>query len=477
MKPKTLAEALAQYRETVGKAKGDQAQTGLLRFCVPVWGGPVPQGVRARGDEVKAALEYLDTVPLNKLWDIVSTQEKGFEQMNASDNSRRNYRAAVKGLMDYGEQHGWRRTRSPISQPPEFKPKTMGIKYWEQINAERHKVYGQKKQGEVIRLTDEEIDAAPGLKEELQAFAQHLRQFVDSERTIDYKIALAKKFLGWKYRYDHVPLEELRLSSLIPYVKMKHDMLDFLEKGKESSPDKAFLKEVVATRQAQRECKEKAEAVIDTFNRYRNGYGKGTLSKTFVTELDCLISIAKFLYQKDTDYSSSKNGFVDIPVIVKLKDLQTDCRKASKKEKSRVPFAERSVPWENLGELLDGLKSYADWTQYITENRTPKKRTQRSIGIDLQRLLMVLFFVAIPPRRARTIRSLEVREVNTSEKVNTLERGIIEPGRGFVPARKLPEGSEIKWFLRLRDYKTHKTYGSMNIDPYLNLRVIICLFR
>lgn len=464
MKPTTVAEALEQYREHFGKAKGDQVQTGLLRFCVPIWGGPVPRGARSRSDEVLAALEYLKTIPLKKLWDASTVQEKGFEKMNASEASRRNYRAVVKSLVAYGEEQGWKQKRPRTSLPPQIRPKDLGITHWKEVNAKRQSVYGRMKQGEVIRLTEEELDAAPELREELQTFAEYLKPSLDSQSSLDLRLASTKKLLGWKLRYDNTPLQELRLSSLIPYVRMKHDMLDFLDEDSTLSKNQALLEEVVAARRAVRECKGKAEEVSAMFNRYRNGYGKGTRAVTFAGDLECLLSIAKFLYRKDTDYPTRNNSYADIPIAAKLKDLNAECRRAAKREKSRVPFTEKSVPWENLGLLLNGLKSFVDWTHYVREGRRPKPRTKRTIGIDIQRLLIVLFFVAIPPRRARVIRTLEVREVNVWEPVNTLERGIIEPGRGFIRARNLPEGTETQWFLRLRDYKTHKTYGDQDIE-------------
>lgn len=201
MQPQTIAEALSRYCEETQVSKVNQLQTGLLRFCVPIWGGPTPQGMRSKAHEVEASLKYLESVPIEKLWDVMTAQEEGFEKMKASEASRRNYRASVRALVSYGEQQGWKTkktcqstqsSKARSSNTPGKPP--VAVAYWEDVAKHRHAHYGMRKQGKVIRLTDDEIDQVPGLREELKAFEDYLRPTLGSEKTLKSKLNIARKF-------------------------------------------------------------------------------------------------------------------------------------------------------------------------------------------------------------------------------------------------------------------------------------------
>jgi len=473
MQPQTIAEALNRYYEETQVSKVSQLQTGLLRFCVPIWGGPTPQGMRSKAHEVDAGLKYLESVSIEKLWDVMTAQEAGFEKMKASEASRRNYRAAVRALVSYGEQQGWRgvtagqeNSSSKPSARQAVSSRPVAVTYWEDVVEQRHSRYGRKKQGNVVRLEDSEIDQVPGLRAELTAFEEHLRPLLGSERTLASKLNITRKFLGWKTRYDQTPLTELSLACIVPYVRMKYDLLDFIPDDEADLDGNILIQEMISIRKAMRAAEAKAQEMEAMFTRYHQGYGRGTKASTLVTEIDGLISIAKFLYRKDTKYPTSSNAFSDIPAVMTLKRIQTQLRMQAKQETPLVPFVERSVPWERVPELLEGLKRYTEWEVYTTPGKSPRTRRDQVIAIDVQRLLMALFFTAIPPRRPRVIRELQVREATAKERVNTLERGLIEPGRGFIPERMLADKQQARWIMRLRDYKTHKTYGDQDIEVF-----------
>ena len=116
-----------------------------------------------------------------------------------------------------------------------------------------------------------------------------------------------------------------------------------------------------------------------------------------------------------------------------------------------VPYSEKSIPWEDALKVLRAVQKEADLE---AQPGNGELRTQKAIAKSIQRLLILLLFMASPPDRSRTFRELEVGRTFVFGQYKNEK---------FTAAAQMKNPEEAEWYLHLlsADYKTGNTYGEV----------------
>ena len=107
------------------------------------------------------------------------------------------------------------------------------------------------------------------------------------------------------------------------------------------------------------------------------------------------------------------------------------------------------MPWEEALEVIGKVQQEADLR---TQPSTGEPLAEGTIARNIQRLLILLFFMAYPPDRSRTVYELEVGR--------TLRFGHYANGK-FKNMEQMKNKADAAWWLHLlpADSKTGDTYG------------------
>ncbi len=434
-------------------------RTALLTYTVSGFGGPVRKGQRSTTADIEAAIQFLDTLPLDQLHEAYEAQDRAFNQRQVPAKVRKTNRYQLKLFLDRLIEQG-------VLDNPE---KSDDGTPQSDLKIYRHSSRDAHKQGKIplrdVRLTDRKRrddfsllteERNPKLEEDMASLAVFEDKVLDHELpTIENYADFIYRMLGWLYRFQHRPLEQLSLQSLIPYTPLKVSLAEIQAQypNPEEAMTKFYLRQQTAQQMAEHQAQE-AEALIDDYCVfYQDSIG------TQVTTLQALIAIAKWLYFHDTVNRNSKSGFNDIPIIRRLRQKLAALNKIRKSQPRAIAHQKRSVPWEVALEVIQLLQEKVETTHYscLTKNRKGQptvarnRRAATAIAHDLQKLLAICFFCFIPPDRTRTVAELEPGR--------TLIRGAFENGI-FISMDQMSRPEEANWFINLTpdDYKTGKIY-------------------
>lgn len=421
-------------------------RSAVLRFTVPGWGGPQPQGERSTASEIEAGLKFLEQLDCSELEKALKVQEFFFEEREIPKQRRRQPRAYLKAFVDWAQENEF--TSSVETKDP----------------LEGYKFYGSRKarQGEPKRkmsaVTNRgrrpmySLGTIKGdyindkLKQQLVDYDYFCRTTLNctSPKTRLNHEKYMLSLLGWVHREKKIPLENLCFEAIIPVVQINPDS--------SQSPDyNTYLQQ---KEQAQKEAAKKAEEVkkfIESFFEWRKqiSYDFSSTSKSFF--LDTLICAAKFLYDNQSNKMAWKN-YEDIHVV---RLLQINYKAMKNCSDPPPHYYERSLPWPTVVKILEKLRIESHVNHiYFDDGKVRRKdeRTKEAIASSLQRFLLLSFFVLIPPDRQRTIRELELGK--------TLKHGLFL-GDTFIPIDKMKDPSQARFYICLNknDYKTGKDYG------------------
>lgn len=237
------------------------------------------------------------------------------------------------------------------------------------------------------------------------------------------------RLFGWLHRVKKIPLEKLSLTCLVSFAPSKtalrrannFEQIRSIEQATceaaENTQD--ILTEVLHWLRQERQLHPSTELVV---------------VKTFLT-------IAKFLYYKETDSLKAKN-YGDIPVFLILRQELKD---AKERAKSAPPVADESLKWLDWPEFLMCVRHLEQECQPIYSHGL--QRPPGAIARSTQRYLLFAFLAYMPPDRQRTLRELEVGK--------TLVKGLLSQNGVFEAS------DDGKWYVHLMrtNYKTGKTYG------------------
>lgn len=226
--------------------------------------------------------------------------------------------------------------------------------------------------------------------------------------------------MGWLHRYEGVSLEDLCFEKLISVCQLKFRIKDY--------------KDFEAFRFAEESGKQAAYDIadddIERVHRYLAFTGGKAASQQ--KRVSVIIAMAKFLYRDilgTDEFPVPQN----IPILRRLLILQSQLKDESDRQPATVKYHEKSVTWSQVVYVMEMQRRRAEQnTIYIKSSVAKlgyieKKRPDRAMAQQLQRLLSIALSV-IFPSRSRTFYELEIGK--------TFKEGHLY-SNGFMPADEL----------------------------------------
>ena len=488
-------------------------QSFAVRDLSPSLGGPAPKGRRSSPAAIECAFAFLDQQPIQRLEKMGVVLEARFETMALEAEKRSKARFYLKylvavavelGLLQSGERQIYyelksqKKTRLYPTDIPLVQGRRGRMDGFALGLFEADYVYGPKGDSTVeqasgpsqstwltaFRATPKlfsvlywvsAFEARPPCYLANKEFEQDLAACMEfwwkylNHRipTIGKDIGTILRLSGWYLQYQTSALgqdsrqgllAELRLTTLIPFVKVKLERGHYIDAtGKRDR--QAFL---LATAEAQEALEEVTEELLERLEQFLNS---GTLSPGgAVTLMGAPINVAKFLYWKETRKFKAKRGFEDIYLIEALRARRAALDQQLRASKATVIAREkRMVTWPRLLEAVEKLRAEAELvyryhvrhTRKLQSGKTPIekiKRTDRARATDYQQFLIPALLTAMPPNRAGVYIKLEIG--------STFLQGAYRDGL-FIPAAQLPDPAQATWWFHLlpEDYKTGEIYG------------------
>lgn len=474
-KPKNAADIFEAYKQLLqANAKDIElalTQTALVRFTIPGWSGVYLAGGKATAAEVQASLAHLQQVSLKQFQSALTVQEQVFDHLQIDKNKRRQPRCYLKKLIDWTtEQEAFTALSRGGSQDEQTGRRRL-------ISAKgqaRSDTYGKnvrlsgRKQTPPFALGTRKGDYFNSdLVVELKAFEYFMRASLRQKGpTAQGYIGEAKRILGWLYRHKKISvdtgqialetetsttllrelsLDDLRLSLIVPTVRLKLNSMDFSDK-EGISPQMQYG---VAKVLAQEEAEKVGKRTLSLAKEYLNWRAVDPKTNNLVSIV--FTTIAKFQYKDETNSLISQNYDDILPVRI-LRNFTNELRNLAQNAPPVVAHELKSVTWPEALQVLLELQKDADTTHRFTKKHG--RRTDGSIARSIQNLLIHLLLIAFPPERSRTIYELKLDR--------TLKCGIRARGT-FIPIERVKDPTLAKWYIHHRstDYKTGGTYGEV----------------
>jgi hypothetical protein len=142
------------------------------------------------------------------------------------------------------------------------------------------------------------------LKLQIAQWDQWMMEKGQVEATRERALETTRRILGWLHYYDNVPLESLRLDSIVPYIKTAYKITDFEEQ------EEPYAAWVLAREKAIVEQSHVANLVVDKLKGYLSTTNTCALGK--IQYLIAVIKLAKFIYQNDTQLPNGGDSYTRI---------------------------------------------------------------------------------------------------------------------------------------------------------------------
>jgi hypothetical protein len=463
--PLNLYSIYTDYLAASEGVNNDKMLTSVLvRYLVPAFGGPSPKGKRATSEEIKLAIDYLQQLTPNHLFQAPQVLEETFEKYEVDKNNRRIFRSILKKFVEWSERKGYFKQTEKSTKIKNLdqinhiqfrQANGKARKDWSissnhgRVHKKPYRLMGRYSgcyKGELV-YPDDYINSE--LEHEINEFEKFRREHHNcASGTISKDLNTLYQFLGWLHRYKGLPLEELRLTSIISFCQLNVQLGNFpLDKDKADFNQiifqKAFARQVALEKAS--ECKKLILEYLDFL---------GGHPSTKIQVLHLCIALAKFIFRDEIgndDYATEQ----DIPMVKMLLSLHKIEKQKQKITPDAVPHENKSVTWETVLQVLEKLRLRAI-TEFCVKNRgthiVREARVKSSIVEDLQDFLSLAFMVLVPPDRARTYYELEIGK--------TLLQGTYQAGI-FIPTERMESPELADWYIRLnpQQYKTGKSYG------------------
>jgi hypothetical protein len=397
---------------------------------------------------MREGLAFLSQVTAEQFKEAISVQEAVFEHLQVDKSHRCRNRSPLSQMVTWAKMQGYfggiepeaKTTQTDDEVPFRLRsPRGQRRQYAEDI-----------KLRSTTRRKNYALGTHPGdfvnsaLQKQLYEWKVHLMIKGLRPPTIKINLKLINQLLGWLHREKGIPLETLSLDDVVRFSRVKVRVEDYLktrgtDKGivdRQRFADAKFTFEETA--------KDLADKTVERIKEYLSW--RGSHPGTDVIALIVFGNVAKFLYRNETE---EKKTFGDIIVIKKLRELCSERSQLVKKTPQAVPYSQKSIHWEHALKVIRAVQKEADLR---TQPSTGRPLAKTTIARNIQRLLILLLFMARPPDRSRTIYELEVDR--------TFMFGEYKSGK-FTPAARMENPKEAEWNLHLlpADSKTGDTYG------------------
>ena len=480
--PRFVWEAIEQYALHCEKDRFSMLRTAIERYAVPGWGGPISQA----GRKIEpAAQEFLKSLPIYKVGNVLDTVTEGCDLLKLSSRGKSKNRSYAKKFLEFCKTQGWLNEPRATLTPPaasqlgsyRFKQtkRPTDWKTYSSTGAGRILAYklGTKPSDYVIA---EEREVLGNL--ELQQEINGLIKYVDHLAQRPELLAKVYQMLGYCHRVQGIPLPELRLSHLVPFVKIyyvEHDFADdptfaLNSSGQPEYPNQAESLLALFEGMAQRRILKKSEEILGWLDKYftwldqeRLAVGAGGYANsTKLLYISALSTVARYVYRSET----SSKTFSDIAIIKKLTEKLSEFPPNRRQQQATV--GARCLTWEEAIEVVEMQRERADQRymlslpHFCNRKYYPVKRHAKGIAHDIQVVLILLLMTLIPSDRQQTYRRIEFLEtLKVDEKVNGvfLLCGKFIHGE-LVPKSKLEDPEQACWWLAVYEFKTDEKFGS-----------------
>ena len=424
--------------------------------------------------EVQAAKEFMKTQKLEKLLDARKAQQRGFELLKRSQKSQGVYGARLNQMLTWCEQQVW----SPFKQlhPAVITPDQCCPTLGKTKAFEKRSLTNRRGKYSSYKLRPQETNS--NLEAELKQFYQFLTEpewpgrvtEPVSRRCADDYLNAIGLILGWLYRDQSVPQEQLSVASLIPKLTNK-ELANLSDKEK---------KRLWKTHQL------KLETLLCKYLMFLREIRGSQSPRTKRSRLTALSALGKFVYHTEVEEVSD---YADIPVLKEIGKYTYKAREevASWQRQKRY-VANQNEKWPDAVEGKTVLTTVRE--QILEPLRqecrcrygTGRPRGDSALATSFQRYLAWSFLADMPARRQEEYRSLKISLSCPIVRPKEVPlNGLYHP---LPPERKrerrydgtlndnyfyksyVHKGKSYKngvWILDIQDYKTREIHSPQSI--------------
>lgn len=474
----------------------------FVRHLVVAWGGPNPKGKRSSPGEQQAALEFINTLPIKQLQEAKNILEAHFRANDITKNIQSVMRSHLDDLLDLATKIGiinqdktellyrlkevsksrqYPQDIKLIENRPSWADRNI-LGMWDsdyvigEPAKSENRIFQDWHQGinlwvycpklliaicavDIYQSRPNVYLANPELDGELCNFIQFLITRLNHREVTAERDFLANlRYLAWLQHQKKVPLEELRIEKIIPFVKLKLKRQDFKNERGIVDMNQFQIAKITAVE----DMEEITQETINFFDEYLDSRRISPQSK--INYMKSFVNLAKYVYADETQEFKAQRGFTDVPFIQKLRQRNDEfLRQSSDTPKCVIPKEKRMIPWLEVLDVVEKLRFEALLTNrfHTRSNRLNSsgkfkvdkvKRTEWARACDFQQFLMMAIYTAMPPGRPRDYYELEIEKTFV---IGDFQSGI------FTPQRQMKNPYQAQWWIHLlpQDYKTGKKYG------------------
>ncbi len=424
----------------------------------------------------QAITTFLETQPIIILLDARLLFNQGLTVINHSQKTKTNYQRSLESFLKWSNEQSWWPGISKTDYQPDSPDFCCSLIHKGNKRANQKLTH---RNGRYLsyRLRPNEISTA--LQSELTAFYHYLTSPDHPNRqTLPVKPSCAEKnyikdlllFLGWFYRFENVPIENLNFNLLIPkFPKSEWFYLTSTEQDKFWRSHKANLKNW-----------------LNKYFQFLTEYMKGRSPRSKRSKLAALSALGKFQYSTEI---RSNYDYRDIPILQVINDaLNKNAHDVSNYNKTRIYVADQSMKWPNVVPGETALKTIqATLLEPLRIDCRPKYQRNKlrigsAIALTEQKFIAWFLLAGIPPRRQGELRSLKLALSCPIERPDSVPLdGVYHPlppnvfreqqydgtlADNYIYKTYIHEGKHYKdgvWVLDIHDSKEWSTYGAQSI--------------
>ncbi len=351
MQPVTLADVYHLYCKHLQEENPTalpNLKTALVRYTLPGYGLP-PEAKKDTADA------FMTTVPLYQFKDALNVQQRVYESLGdkCSPASKRNYRHALKKMLDWCSQQKWWKENAR-AESGEYAP-IMRKGSGRPVRATNRNCFLPKytlKDSEILGDLQKELDS-------LMAFLTGSTVYKRQDPPLRKVTAVAeidniKRIMGWLHRYRDVAISELTLSKLDD-IELAYEFCNWLKSVRKVTPGSE------------------------------------------VTLMKAWLNVLKFLHYKE----SNAKKYRDIQIVEDVRYLINEKHKIAI---TAPPVSNESLKWLEWEEYLGCVQQLKK--ECASKQNNGQIRPDSAIALSYQRYL-IFALLSVFPDRQRTLRELE----------------------------------------------------------------------